>query len=60
MAPHARDEKWYSLAERASKENDPAKLQNLIAQLCAALDERLNIVRETRTDAKQSSYQADT
>ncbi len=60
MTPHPRNEKWYLIAERVSKEKDPEKLEALIAQLCAALDERLNIVRETRTDAKQSSYQADT
>jgi hypothetical protein len=39
MARHSRDQKWYSLAEQASKETDPEKLQILVAQLCSALDE---------------------
>jgi hypothetical protein len=54
MAPHPRDEKWYELAEQASKETDHAKLQILIAQLCAALDERMNPTRERQTDAEAS------
>jgi hypothetical protein len=41
MAPHSRDQKWYSLAEQASTETDPQKLQILVAQLCSALDERM-------------------
>jgi hypothetical protein len=41
MAPNPRDQKWYDLAEETSKETDPEKLQRLVAQLCAALDERL-------------------
>jgi hypothetical protein len=54
MAPNPRDEKWYSIAEQASKETDHTKLQALIVQLCVALDERLNCVRERRTDGKAS------
>ena len=42
MAPNcSRDQKWHSLAEQASKETDPEKLQILVAQLCSALDERM-------------------
>lgn len=41
MAPDPRDQKWYSIAEQASKETDPAKLQILVTQLCSALDERM-------------------
>ena len=41
MAPNPRDQKWYSIAEQASKETDPAKLQTLVTQLCTALDERM-------------------
>jgi hypothetical protein len=40
MAPHSTDQKWYALAEQASKEMDSAKLTILVAQLCSALDER--------------------
>jgi hypothetical protein len=40
MAPQITDEKWYSIAEQASKETDTAKLMILVAQLCSALDER--------------------
>lgn len=40
MAPNPRDQKWYSLAEQASKETDPDKLTTLIAELCSALDDR--------------------
>jgi hypothetical protein len=39
MAPHHTDQKWYSLAEEASKETDPAKLTILVDKLCSALDE---------------------
>jgi hypothetical protein len=42
MAPNARDQNWYSIAEQASKETDSAKLTILVAQLCSALDERGN------------------
>ena len=42
MAPNPRDQKWYSIAEQASKETDPEKLNVLVSQLCGALDERLN------------------
>jgi hypothetical protein len=38
MTPHLGDEDWRSVAERASKEMDPAKLTMLIAELCRALD----------------------
>lgn len=41
MAPNPRDKKWYDLAEEASTEQDPGKLHILVAQLCAALDERI-------------------
>jgi hypothetical protein len=41
MAPHTRDQEWYSLAERASKETDPVKLTTLVSELCNALDARL-------------------
>lgn len=40
MAQNPTDPKWYSLAEEASKEMDGAKLSLIVAQLCAALDER--------------------
>jgi|ERR1700722_266524 len=39
MAPQITDQKWYSIAEQASKETDPAKLTILVDQLCGALDE---------------------
>ena len=42
MAPDPRDQKWYSIAEQASKETDSAKLMILVDQLCRALDERIN------------------
>jgi hypothetical protein len=54
MAPAPRDQKWYSIAEQVSKETDHAKLETLIAQLCEALDERINPTRETQPDAKAS------
>lgn len=54
MAPHPRDEKWYSIAEQVCTETDHAKLQTLIAQLCTALDERLNPIQERQIDAKAS------
>ena len=41
MAPHPRDDESYSIAEQASTETDPMKLQILVAQLCIALDERM-------------------
>jgi hypothetical protein len=34
------DDEWLSLAERASNEMDPKKLEELIDQLCAAIDRR--------------------
>lgn len=40
MAPHPRDQKWYSIAEQVIKEMDSAKLTTLVSQLCSALDER--------------------
>jgi hypothetical protein len=40
MALQPGDRDWRSIAEKASKEMDPAKLMVLIAQLCSALDER--------------------
>jgi hypothetical protein len=39
MAPQITDQKWYSIAEQASKEIDPAKLTVLVGQLCSALDD---------------------
>jgi hypothetical protein len=39
MAPQITDQKWYSVAEQASKETDSENLTNLVAQLCSALDE---------------------
>jgi hypothetical protein len=39
MAPQVTDQKWYSIAEQASKEMDSAKLTILVDQLCSALDE---------------------
>jgi hypothetical protein len=41
MAPNPKDQKWYSLAEQASKEMNQTKLMILVAQLCDALDERI-------------------
>ena len=41
MAPDPIDREWYSIAEQASKETDPRKLDLLVAQLCSVLDERL-------------------
>jgi hypothetical protein len=38
MAQHPPDEDWLSIAERASREMDPAKLTTLVAKLCCALD----------------------
>jgi hypothetical protein len=38
MAPLVTDQKWYSIAEQASKEMDSAKLTILVDQLCSALD----------------------
>jgi hypothetical protein len=43
MAPDPRDQKWYSIAEQASKETDSAKLRTLVAELCSALDDRGNL-----------------
>jgi hypothetical protein len=42
MAPQTTDPEWYSIAELASKEMDPAKLTILVAQLCSALDESMD------------------
>lgn len=36
------DDEWMSLAEQASIETDPAKLDQLISQLCAAIDRKHN------------------
>lgn len=47
MAPQITDQKWYSIAEQASKEMDSAKLMVLVAQLCSALDERDRGQQET-------------
>ncbi len=40
MAPQSTDQNWYSIAEKASKETDSAKLAVLVAQLCSELDKR--------------------
>jgi hypothetical protein len=42
MAQQTTDPEWYSIAEQASKETDPAKLTILVAQLCSALDKAEN------------------
>jgi hypothetical protein len=39
MAPQITHPKWYSIAEQASTEMDPAKLTILVNLLCGALDE---------------------
>ena len=39
MAPKITNPEWYSIAARASREMDPAKLTILVAELCSALDE---------------------
>jgi hypothetical protein len=58
MAPQVTDQKWYSIAEQASRETDPAKLATLVAQLCSALDERITLAATGRlaepTDARLS------
>jgi hypothetical protein len=41
MAPESSDQKWFPIAEQASKETDSAKLTILVDELCRALDERL-------------------
>jgi hypothetical protein len=38
MTPHLGDGDWQSIAERASKEMDPAKLMILVEKLCCALE----------------------
>ena len=43
MASDPRDQKWYSIAEQASKEKDPQKLTILVDQLCGALDEYVEL-----------------
>ena len=40
MAPHPTDQDWRCIAEKASKEMDPAKLMTLVAKLCRALDRK--------------------
>ena len=40
MAPQITDQKWYFIAEQASKETDSEKLTILVDQLCGVLDER--------------------
>ena len=42
MSPNPKDQRWYSIAEQASKEMDGATLSLLVQQLCSALDERSN------------------
>ncbi len=40
MAENLTNQEWRSIAEKASKEQDPAKLTILVAELCRSLDER--------------------
>ena len=40
MAENLTNEEWRSIAEKASTEQDPAKLTSLVAELCRSLDER--------------------
>jgi hypothetical protein len=54
MAPNPKDQKWYSLAEQASKEMNQTKLMSLVAQLCDALDERIIPHSVESDDAKAS------
>jgi hypothetical protein len=54
MAPNPKDQKWYSLAEQASKEMDTAKLMTLVRQLCAALNERVKPLAKESTDESAS------
>jgi hypothetical protein len=48
MVPNLKDQQWYSIAEKASKEKDPVKLSLLVLQLCSALDERTKPALEMR------------
>jgi hypothetical protein len=54
MAPNPKDQKWYSLAEQASKEMNPEKLMTLVRQLCAALNERVKPRAVESTDESVS------
>jgi hypothetical protein len=40
MSQDSKEQPWFSIAERASKEMDAEKLTLLVEQLCNALDER--------------------
>ena len=40
MAENLTNQEWRSIAEKASTEQDPAKLTSLVAELCRSLDER--------------------
>jgi hypothetical protein len=51
MAPNPKDQRWYSLAEQASKEMNHTKLMILVDQLCVALDERIKPGSAKRDDA---------
>jgi hypothetical protein len=56
MTPSLKDQEWYSIAEQASKEMDPAKLTLLVSQLCAALDKCTGAQSvKALSDAKASS-----
>ena len=40
MAENLTNQQWQSIAQKASTEQDPAKLTSLVAELCRSLDER--------------------
>ena len=44
MTTHYEKPDWVSIAEKASKEQDPEKLIALVGQLCSALDSRRKMV----------------
>jgi hypothetical protein len=44
MTTHSEKPDWLSIAEKASKEQDPEKLMALVGQLCSALESRRKLV----------------
>jgi len=55
MTSHSEKPDWMSIAEKASKEQDPEKLKVLVGQLCSALDSRRELVsREVDPGARNS------
>jgi hypothetical protein len=44
MTTHSETPDWLSIAEKASKEQDPEKLMALVGQLCSALESRRKLV----------------